>query len=150
VLTRFPSNVDSLKKGIIKTSKNKANKPYTILLLGETGVGKSSLLELIANVLLGNDVDHYNFNIVDNSNEQDDPGHRSQTNSARLYELTSTNGLVVSAGVLNTVGMRNLFPRFAFSTPLGSQTLAVFSKMSFTRGVLWLRSKSTSTPSMPS
>jgi septin family protein len=139
VLTRFPSNVESLEKGLIKTSKNKANKPYTILLLGETGVGKSSFLELIANVLCGNDVDHYNFNVVDHSNEQDGPGHQSQTNSARLYELISANGLVVRTGILNTVGMRNLFPRFASWTPLGWRTLAVFSKMSFTRGVLWLR-----------
>jgi energy-coupling factor transporter ATP-binding protein EcfA2 len=148
-MTRFPSNVESLRKGIINTSKNEENKLYTILLLGETGVGKSSLLELIANVLFGNDVDHYNFNVVDRSNEQDGPGHQSQTNSARLYEFTSTNGLMVSAGVLNTVGMRNLFPRFGSSTPLGWLTLAVFNKTSFTRGVLRLRSKSTSTPSTP-
>jgi hypothetical protein len=78
--TRFPSNVESLKKGIIKTSKNNANKPYTILLVEETGVGvgKYSLLELIANVLFGNDVDHYDFNVVDHSNEQDGPGNQSQ------------------------------------------------------------------------
>jgi polynucleotide 5'-kinase involved in rRNA processing len=41
-------------KGIIKTSaENKAQAPYTILLVGETGTGKSSLLEFIANVLVG-------------------------------------------------------------------------------------------------
>ena len=139
VLIGFPSNVESLRKGIIKTSKNKANKPYTILLVGETGVGKSSLLELIANVLFGNNVDHYDFNVIDNSNEQHGPSHQSQTNSARLYELTSTNGLVVSTGLLKTVGMCDLFPRFGSSTPLDWRTLAVFSKMSFTRGILWLK-----------
>jgi predicted GTPase len=99
VLTRFPSNVDSLKKGIIKTSKNKANKPYTILLLGETGVGKSSLLELIANVLTGNDIDDYDFNVLDHRNEQHGPSNQSQTNSARLYEFTSKNGIAVSIEV---------------------------------------------------
>jgi predicted GTPase len=117
VLSRFSSNVESLRKGIIKTSKNKANKPYTILLVGETGVGKSSFLELIANVLFGNDVDHYDFNVVDHSSKQDGHGHQSQTNSARfydfdiledskgptnsihVYEVTSKNGIVVSDSV---------------------------------------------------
>src|SRR5258706_11969600 len=41
-LNIFSSDVESLKKGIIKTSKNKAKMSYTILLVGETGVGKSS------------------------------------------------------------------------------------------------------------
>jgi predicted GTPase len=90
VLTVFSSDIDSLKKGIIKKSKNKANKPYTILLVGETGVGKSSVLEFIANVLLGNDIDHYDFDILDHTD------NHSQTNSARLYEFTSKNGIVVS------------------------------------------------------
>jgi predicted GTPase len=89
----------SLKQGIIKTAKNKAKAPYTILLLGETGVGKSSVLELIANVLIGNDVDHYDFNILDHTNEQGRSNNQSQTNSTCTYELTSRNGVVVSAGV---------------------------------------------------
>jgi GTP-binding protein EngB required for normal cell division len=97
------NNVESLKKGIIKTSKNKANEPYTILLLGETGVGKSSLLELIANVLTGNDIDHYNFNVLDHRNEQHGPSNQSQTNSARLYEFTSKNGIAVR--ILDTPGL---------------------------------------------
>jgi putative ribosome biogenesis GTPase RsgA len=92
----FSSDIESLKKGIIKTSKNKV--PYTILLIGETGVGKSSLLELIANVLHGNDVDHYDFDILDHTNEQGGSNNQSQTNSAQLYEFTSKNGVVVSAG----------------------------------------------------
>jgi len=98
VLTVFASDAESLKRGIIKTSKNKANKPYTILLVGETGVGKSSVLELIANVLIGNDIDHYDFNILDRTNEQGGSDNQSQTNSARLYQFTSQNGIVVSAG----------------------------------------------------
>ena len=90
------SNIESIKRGIIKTSKNRAKAPYTILLIGETGVGKSSVLELIANVLAGNDIDHYNFDILDQTSEQGGTHNRSQTNSARFYEFTSKNGVVVS------------------------------------------------------
>jgi len=98
VLTVFPSDVESLRKGVIKTSKNAA---YTILLIGETGVGKSSVLEFIANVLLGKDTDNYDFKILDHTNEQGGPDNQSQTNSARLYEFTSSNGVVVSNGALD-------------------------------------------------
>ena len=98
VLTVFSSDVASLKKGIIKTSKNKANKPYTIVLVGETGVGKSSVLEFIANVLTGRDIDHCDFGILDRTNEQGGSENQSQTISARLYEFKSKNGIVVSDG----------------------------------------------------
>ena len=90
------SDVESLRRGIIGTSKDKVQAPYTILLVGETGVGKSSVLELIANVLVGKDVDNYDFNILDHANEQHGSDHQSQTNSARLYPLMSNNGRVVS------------------------------------------------------
>ena len=93
------SDVESIKKAIIKTSKNEARTPYTILLVGETGVGKSSVLEFIGNVLAGNDIDHYNFDILDHTNELGGPNSQSKTNSARLYEFTSKNGIVVSAGI---------------------------------------------------
>jgi len=92
----FSSDIKSLKKGVIKTSKNKANAPYNILLVGETGTGKSSLLEFIANVLIGKSVDCYDFKILDHTNEQGGSGGQSQTNSARVYELTSKNGILVS------------------------------------------------------
>jgi predicted GTPase len=101
ILTVFSSDVDSLKKGIIKTSKNKVNTPYTILLVGETGVGKSSVLEFIANTLIGKDADHYDFQILDHTNEQSGSDNQSQTNSARLYELRSKNGIVVSVNVFH-------------------------------------------------
>jgi len=93
------SDVESLRRGIIKTSKNEAKASYTILLVGETGVGKSSVLEFIANVLAGNDIDHYNLDVLDNTNERGGSNNQSQTNSARLYEFTSKNGIVVSVGV---------------------------------------------------
>jgi putative ribosome biogenesis GTPase RsgA len=104
VLTTFLSDVLSLKQGVIKTARNQAKAPYTILLLGETGVGKSSALELIANVLTGNDIDHYDFNILDHSNERGGSNNQSQTNSARIYELTSSNGIMVSPGVCERDG----------------------------------------------
>jgi hypothetical protein len=93
------SDVESLMNGIIKLSNNKANAPHTILLLGVTGVGKSSFLEFIANVLSGNNADHYNFKILDRFNEQGGSNNQSLTRSARLYEITGMNGMVVSAGV---------------------------------------------------
>jgi len=56
-------------------------------------------LEFLANVLRGNNVDQYDFTILDHSNEQGGSGNQSQTNSARLYNLTSYNGVLVSTSV---------------------------------------------------
>jgi len=99
VLTLFSSNVVHLKQGMIQTRANPEKATYTILLVGETGVGKSSLLQFIANALHGNGVDHYDFDILDHTNEQGGSNSQSQTNSARIYEFTSKNGLVVRASV---------------------------------------------------
>ena len=96
------SDIESLRKGIIKTSKNKANAPSTILLVGETGVGMSSVLEFIANILIGKDTDHYEIEILDHANEQSGSENQSQTNnSARLYELKSKNGIVVGINLFH-------------------------------------------------
>jgi hypothetical protein len=57
--------------------------------VGETGVGKSSVLEFIANVVIGND-------ILDHTNEAGGSTSESQTNSARIYNLTSRNRILVS------------------------------------------------------
>ena len=137
----IPNDVRSLKKGIVNTSKNK---PYTILLVGEPGVGKSSFLQFIANVLTGNDMDHYTFDILDHTNEQANSNKQAQTKSARLYEITTTNGVVVSAGAWERAECAftlNLFlPRFASSTPLGWSILTTF------RRAFQLRSRTISTP----
>jgi len=58
-------------------------------------------MEFIANVLNGNDTDHSDFDILNHTNEQGGSDNQSQTNSARLYEFTSSNGVVVSTGIFD-------------------------------------------------
>ena len=149
-LTAISSDVESLKKGIIKTSVNQFQARYTIVLLGDTGVGKSTFVEFIANVLLGNTIDRYDFDILDRNNEQNGSSNQSRTNSARLYKVRAKNGMVVWAGVLTIVSICNLLPRFASSIHRGWPILAVFSKTRCTRRVSLLRFTSISTPSPPS
>jgi len=50
------------------------------LLVGETDAGKSLVLEHIATVFAGNNMDHYNFDILDHTNEPGRANHQSQTN----------------------------------------------------------------------
>jgi len=56
-------------------------------------------LELIGNVLAGNDIDHYNFDILDHTDEQGGSNNQSQTKLARFYQFSSDNGMVVRAGI---------------------------------------------------
>ena len=125
--------MELLKQGIIKTSTDKVNVSYTILLVGGTGVGKSSVVGFIANVLLGKDIDHYDFDTLDHANEQVGSGDRSRTKGAHLYEFTSTNGIVVSYSALGLVYRCNHFPRFASLIHPASPRPAMSSKTSFTR-----------------
>ena len=69
---------------------------------GETGKGKTSFLSLLANVLNGNDPSQYVI-FHDESNEAGGTKAQSQTNSAKLYELTSKNGITVR--ILDTPGL---------------------------------------------
>ena len=109
--------MESLKQGIIKTSQNSVQAAYTILLVGETGVGKSSVIEFIANVLIGNNIGCYDFEILGRSNEQNGPTNQSRTTSARFYEFTSKNGIVVSKDVLNVEGCITLSQVRILDTP---------------------------------
>ena len=104
ILTRCTSDAISLKQGIITFPPKRAKALYTILLVGETGVGKSSVIELIANALAGNDIDHYDSAILDHTNQKGGSNNQSQTSLARFYEFTSKNGIVVSGDVLNRGG----------------------------------------------
>ncbi|PBK60457.1 hypothetical protein ARMSODRAFT_944889 [Armillaria solidipes] len=98
---RILNDVESLKKGEVKTDRNK-QKEFTILLVGETGVGKTSFLSLIANVLAGKRLDDYE-EFYDPDNEAGGTQKHSQTNSARVYTLTSVNGVTVR--ILDSPGL---------------------------------------------
>ena len=98
VLTGF-SDLESRKDMIINMTKNKANAPHTILLVGGTGVGKSSLVELIANTLLSRDGNYYNLASLDRANERETFGSGTRTVSPHLYEIATELGVLVSANV---------------------------------------------------
>ena len=69
---------------------------------GETGTGKTSLLSLLANIVLGHKPEQFiNFN--DESNEAGGGSKSSQTNTAKVYEFTSANGLRIT--ILDTPGL---------------------------------------------
>ena len=95
VLTVFPSYRSLIKYGFITAPKNDVNASYTILLVGRTGVKKSLLLTFIANVLLGNSIDHYNLDILDRP--LDKGTALGQTALPHLYEIMSVSGTLVSA-----------------------------------------------------
>ena len=110
-------------QGIIKTRYNKAKAPYNI-------VGKSLLLEFTANVLSGNNIDHYDLDILNPTNNHHFSNNQSRTNSAYRYELRSNNDLAVSIDIREHANARNLFSTFASSTALDWSTLTVFRKTS--------------------
>ncbi|KAF5358822.1 hypothetical protein D9758_008561 [Tetrapyrgos nigripes] len=95
------NDILALSKGVVRTDRNK-EKVFTILLVGETGVGKTSVLSLLFNVLSGNRTENY-MDFHDQGNEVEGSQRHSQTGSARLYEHTSVNG--VTLRILDTPGL---------------------------------------------
>ncbi|KAF9260137.1 hypothetical protein L218DRAFT_621119 [Marasmius fiardii PR-910] len=92
--------LENVGKGIIRTTDSK--KELTILLLRETGVGKTALLSFIGNVLAGHKVDRY-IDLHEPSIEMGGPQSQSQTDAATLYEFVSQNDVVVR--ILDTPGL---------------------------------------------
>ncbi|KAK2467589.1 hypothetical protein APHAL10511_000444 [Amanita phalloides] len=101
------NTVEELRNGIIKTNQNNMNE-YTILLVGETGTGKTTFLSLIANILAGYGPKQYVV-IHDEGNEAGGARNQSQTNSAKVYEFISNNAvrlrIVDTPGLVDTRGI---------------------------------------------
>ena len=84
------SDLVSLRQGIVKTSRNKETAGYTVLLVGQTSVGTSSLVNLITTALLGQSiVTNVLMGTVDYPNQ----------GSRQFHEITSRNGVLVSANI---------------------------------------------------
>ncbi|KAM6499735.1 hypothetical protein JOM56_005243 [Amanita muscaria] len=92
------NTVKELAQGIIKTRMNE----YTILLVGETGTGKTTFLSLLANILSGRNAGEYVF-IHDEANEAGGGERHSQTMFAKHYRFESSNGVKVC--ILDTPGL---------------------------------------------
>jgi predicted GTPase len=93
----------ALRQGNLVTKKE-----LTILLVGETGVGKTTFFTMVTNILEGRDPS--NYRVAHNlSNEIGGSKEGSQTNTARLYEFTSVNGvkdrLLDTPGFADTCGI---------------------------------------------
>ncbi|KZT33515.1 hypothetical protein SISSUDRAFT_992946 [Sistotremastrum suecicum HHB10207 ss-3] len=72
------------------------------MLVGETGVGKTSLLSLISNILQGHSPSEYET-VYDPANESGLSGKHSQTMSAKVYKFVSKNGITIH--ILDTPGL---------------------------------------------
>ncbi|KAF9492685.1 hypothetical protein BDN71DRAFT_1396304 [Pleurotus eryngii] len=73
----------------------------TILLIGETCVGKTSFLDLLANVCAGRVMNEFKEE-HERQNEYD-AGGRSQTKKPKLYRITCSNGSTIN--VIDTPGL---------------------------------------------
>jgi hypothetical protein len=77
-------------------------KVITILLVGETGGGKTAFLSLLVNMLCGRRADDLAV-FHDPSNESNLPSSQSQTNDAVMYKFVTANDIRVQ--VLDTPGL---------------------------------------------
>lgn len=69
--------------------------------VGETGTGKTTFLSFLGNVLNGKGPNHFTI-AHDDANESGGKMNQSQTNSAKMYQFTSRNGITVR--ILDTPG----------------------------------------------
>lgn len=94
------SNPDNSKMTLTPWKKQS----ITILLIGETGVGKTSFLDLLANICAGRVMEEFKEE-HERENEYDGPGAggRSQTMKPKLYRITCANGSIVN--ILDTPGL---------------------------------------------
>ncbi len=89
-----------MSAGIIRTTKNRTE--FTVLLVGETGVGKTSFLSLLANILEGRRPEEF-IQAHLQTNEAGGSHAGSQTQKATVYEFQSRNGIIVR--IMDTPGL---------------------------------------------
>ncbi|KAJ3887039.1 hypothetical protein GG344DRAFT_81129 [Lentinula edodes] len=96
------TNVSGDKPARVMTIQSWAKRVINIVLIGETGVGKTAMLNLLANVCAGVPMEEFEQkNELDNE-AGGNPAH-SQTNKPRCYSITSANGHKVN--ILDTPGL---------------------------------------------
>ncbi|KAF8333284.1 hypothetical protein F5887DRAFT_893774 [Amanita rubescens] len=101
MINEFRTAAERLGRGIIKTDRNKS-KQFTILLVGETGTGKTSLLSLLGNIVVGRKPEQF-VTFHDISIEAGGGEKQSQTNEAKVYKFRSRNGVRIT--ILDTPGL---------------------------------------------
>jgi GTP-binding protein EngB required for normal cell division len=74
----------------------------TVILVGETGVGKTSFMSLLANVCVGRQIEEFRLE-HDTTNESNLSKSQSQTNSAMMYTFKRWDGCTLR--ILDTPGL---------------------------------------------
>ncbi|CUA68063.1 hypothetical protein RSOLAG22IIIB_07738 [Rhizoctonia solani] len=88
-----------LKESVLKST---LKKEITILLIGETGAGKTAFMSLLVNLFMGNG----SYELEERNNAAKEAGgdkSQSQTNDATLYSVRSMDGTVIR--ILDTPGL---------------------------------------------
>ncbi|KAJ3905225.1 hypothetical protein F5879DRAFT_921627 [Lentinula edodes] len=96
------TNVSGDKPARVMTIQSWAKRVMNIVLIGETGVGKTAMLNLLANVCAGVPMEEFEEKNELN-NEEGGSTAGSQTNKPRFYSITSANGHKVN--ILDTPGL---------------------------------------------